>query len=251
MATPINYSVVKAFSILDLFKSAPAGLSLSEVSRELGLNVPTAHRILQTLRSVGALKVEDGGKFVLGQTIFELGGAVMESASDLLQRYAQDTSSELRETIHVGALTGDMVRFLAKADTPTQRLALTRIGAESEAYCTGLGKMLLAHLPASRMRTYCQANDFVRLTENTLVKPSDILSELEAVRQIGYAVDREEFQEGLKCVAVPIFVRGTVRAALSASIPTKRVGPATAGRVADALHHKARMITRELEKHFI
>jgi DNA-binding IclR family transcriptional regulator len=110
-----------------------------------------------------------------------------------------------------------MVTYLLKAG-PAARTVFTREGTQLEAYCTGIGKVLLAALPVSAREEYLQSGPFVRLTANTLTDPQELRSELIVVGDRGYAEDNAEMDSDLLCLAVPVrWGEGDVIAALSIS----------------------------------
>jgi DNA-binding IclR family transcriptional regulator len=119
--------------------------------------------------------------------------------------------------VHLGSFEGEMVTYRAKAGDPKNGL-FTEVGGQLEAYCSGIGKVLLAHLPDEELAAYLANGPFYALTVNTITDAGALSAELKRVRAEGMAFDREEVEDGLNCVAVPLFVPdGSVPLALSAS----------------------------------
>lgn len=222
MATPRIQSVDRAFSLLASLARQGGGRSLPTMATECGLTVATAHRLLATLETLGAVVHVGPGEYRIGLQLVELVGntsrdEVLAAAVDPMLRVIIRT---MGHTAHVGVLDPDhMVTYIAKAARPAHRLP-TRIGSQLEAYCSGLGKVLLAAMPEQAREKYLSDGAFVALTANTIVDAGQLRSELDVVRARGYAVDDCEIFHGLRCVAVPIFDRnGHVVAALSTSSP--------------------------------
>lgn len=193
--------------------------NVSSLARGIGMPLATAHRQVTTLVGEGYLKPCGGGRHVAGPRLFGLLRALDEKqliasvAAPILQRLARD----LRTVVQLGTLENDMVTYRVKTGEGAGAL-FTRIGMQLEAYCSGIGKILLAHLPAEQRAAYLASGPFVALTARTITDPVVLAEELATARQQGFALDRGEIAEDLRCVAVPIHSPdGRVPAALSAT----------------------------------
>lgn len=250
MTTPLNASIIKAFRLLSAFKGTRGGLSVVEAAERSGLTVPTAHRFLRTLLSTGAVDLLPTNRYVIGAGLRILANPEDdgETVSGILQHHVQQLATDVRETAHVATLADDMVQYVAKAETPRSLKIATRIGTALEAYCTGVGKLLLAHQPDAYVRSYLETGDFVALTPHTLTTPRQIMAELARIRQQGHALDNEEFEIGLRCIAAPIVVRDRVIAALSCSGPSSRMTDAVIEALIAKTKRRAQLIGRELEQ---
>ncbi len=143
------------------------------------------------------------------------GEVLTRRCRDLLRGLAK----EVRQTVHLGALRQGMVTYLAK-EMRGHGAAFTQEAKQLEAYCSGLGKTLLAHLPAEALDGCLAEGPFVALTAKTITAPSVLRAHLASVRDQGWAMDDEEVFEGLRCLAAPIRRRdGSVLAAISISAP--------------------------------
>lgn len=250
MNTPMNKSVVKLFQVLSAFQGVPDGLTLTEIAQRSGVVVPTAHRFLRTLVSLGALEQASQGRYIIGPALRELSvpGSAIKTGEDILHHHVCQLSLTVRETVHVAVLDGDMVNYIAKVENQRSKGIVTLVGTDLEAYCTGVGKVLLAHQPGNFIRHYLRSGAFVALTPTTITEHEDLLRELEKVRQEGYAIDDEEFEVGLRCVAVPISIYGRVVGALSCSGPTSRMTNDLVPKFRAATALRARMIAAEFEQ---
>lgn len=220
MATPRIQSVDRAFTLLNCLVDAGGIGSLPVMATRCGLSVATTHRLLATLEGLGAVIHIAPGRYRIGTTLFRLTDGTSkdrlfaEASEANLQRISRTVGS----TAHLGVLDSDaMVTYIAKASRRAQ-FPPTVIGSKLEAYCSGLGKVLLAALPAERQARYLADGPFPALTSRTITCPQALMEELRVVAGRGYAVDDCELFEDLRCVAVPITDRsGQVVAALSAS----------------------------------
>lgn len=214
-----------------------------------GLSVATTHRLLATLEGLGAVVHTAPGKYRIGTALFRL---TESTSKDRLFAAAAEASlrricKNVGQTAHLGILDADcMVTYIAKASRRTHSPP-TVIGSQLEAYCSGLGKVLLAALPAEQQAQYLAEGPFVALTSHTITEPDALLKELQLVAKRGYAVDDCELFEDLRCVAVPVRdARGNVVAALSASSTVGQLPHQSIASVATALTAHAREISERL-----
>jgi DNA-binding IclR family transcriptional regulator len=222
-------TVDRALSILKVFlnPNESSELNLAEISRRVSLSQSTTLRLLVSLRSSGLIEqVSSNGKYRLGVTCLALGDSFLRN-NDLRQT-AYEFMVRLRdqcgETIHLAFLEGSEVVYLDKlAGLHTIGLMSSRVGARAPAYCTALGKSMLAFLKETELYRALQETRFTSYTQNTITHPDSLLAELESVRAQGYAIDNEEHEPGAGCVACPIFGHHGVVAAISVSGPAERV----------------------------
>ena len=220
MATPEIKSLAKAFALLDCLAADGRHVSLPALAKRCGLTVATAHRLLVTMEAQGAVVHIGPGEYAIGLRLLELSrlasfeGLLAASTAPLLNRITRATGS----TAHVGVLDGEnMVTYIARSVSRNSRIP-TNPGNKLEAYCSGLGKVLLASLPSAHRAAYLADGPFPALTAQTIVDPDALEIELAQVDTRHFAVDNCEMFDDLRCVAVPIHdPAGRVVAALSAS----------------------------------
>jgi DNA-binding IclR family transcriptional regulator len=246
LATPKTRSVVKAFTLLQSFRRADEWLTCAELSRRAKLPEASGYRLLQTLEEIGAV-VRDTRGFRPGMLLVSLTQGV--TGRDLLREVSlpilKNLSTRLGKTAHIGVLEEGMVTYVAKMNGPDE--VITKVGAQLEAYCTGLGKVLLAGLPPHELAAFLSEGELVPLTERTIVNPSAFRAEITKVRRQGFAIDDREIIPDLRCVAVPICdADGGVVAAMSASDVYTRMGPEELAKVRTALMDASAAITRKL-----
>ncbi len=193
--------------------------SLSAIARQIAIPVPTAHRHINALVRAGWLVAAGYGRHRAGPRLGALAHLIDEkdmlinAAAPVLERLAADTGC----IVHLGTLDNDMVTYRLKMGRGSDRL-FTKVGMQLEAYCSGIGKVLLAHLPQGEQSTYLKNGPFIALTQHTLTDPEQIRSALNSAASQGFAIDDEEAALGLQCVAVPVRnPAGRVVAAISAS----------------------------------
>jgi IclR family transcriptional regulator, acetate operon repressor len=138
---------------------------------------------------------------------------MINAAAPILDRLASRT----RCAVQLGVFENDMVTYLVKAGQSAGEL-FTKVGMQLEAYCSGIGKVLLAHLPAQTQAEYLANGPFIALTDRTITDPVLLKAALADAATQGFAVDDEEVVPGLQCVAIPVRnLQGEVAAAISAS----------------------------------
>ena len=146
------------------------------------------------------------GKFRLGLRLFDLGNRAIEQY-DLRERaqpHLRRLVAETEETAHLCILEGTHVIYIDKIEPARSVRMITRIGASNPVHCTSVGKAMLAFLPEDRMNDLLARTRFERFTHRTIATPEALRTEIEKTRRRGYAVDDEEFEEGLRCIAVPV-----------------------------------------------
>jgi DNA-binding IclR family transcriptional regulator len=226
---PGRYTVdaaAKALELLTAFSFNERRLSLSDLAARTGIPRATAFRLLSTLEASGFL-TKVGSEYQLGLKCFVLGNI---AAADLdLKEVAQPHLAALRdatrETTHLAILDHWRVVYLERLPSPQPvGFMRSRVGAILPAFCTALGKTLLSDLPESEVTAWAAAQTFPRMTPNTITSAKRLLKELRAVRARGYALDEEEHELGVRCVAAPIRNHeGKVVAAISVAGPTERM----------------------------
>ncbi len=247
MATPVNASVIKAFRVLNAFTFAGEKLTLAQLTKRVDINVATLHRFLLTLEHVGAVVRTPDGAFELGLLLADLGGrvSVTDALHNIVQPHVEALAQRFGETIHAAILDQDMVCYVAKGEGSRSLTVITHIGKRLPAYCTGLGKALMSQLDGEALEQCISRQTFQRFTDKTTTSVADLRKELRLIRRRGYAMDNEEVETGLRCVAVPV-PGASVRLAISMSAPTTRLNQTKIREVARALQHHAEQISEQI-----
>jgi DNA-binding IclR family transcriptional regulator len=243
-------AAAKALELLSVFSFREPRLSLAELAARTGIPRATAFRLLSTLEQSGFLaKVH--GAYQLGIKCFVLGNIVAggldlrETAHPHLIALRDST----RQTTQIAILDHWQVVYLERVLSPDPvGVMRARAGAILPAYCTGLGKTLLAYRPESEVEAWAAKQKFTALTPRTIVSPKRLLKELRATRERGYGLDEEERERGVCCIAAPICNHtGDIVAAISAAGPIDRMPAKLAGsEMAAAVVASARAISIDL-----
>jgi DNA-binding IclR family transcriptional regulator len=242
-------SVDNALKLLLLLGEQPQ-IRLSEATRYLGVASSTAHRLLAMLTYRGFVRQDPVSKAYLpGPSLTGVASAIFSridiqgSATPIMR----NLSDQLRETIHVGMLDGANVRFVAAVEGPAAVRVVSRLGRTMPAHCTSTGKVMLAQLSQPELRALLPHEQLERITAASISSRAELEAELSRIRDRGYAINREESEEGVASVAVPIPTRAPgLRLALNAAAPTHRLGSAQHASVAAVLVKAAKEIGDQL-----
>lgn len=221
---------------------------LSRQARELAIPLSTAYRAVADLTSAGLVSPGRHGSWLPGFDLIRRAAAIdpRELLADIARSPLRRTAKSFRGTVHLGILEADMVTYLVKERGGGPEV-LTRPGMQLEAYCSAIGKMLLASLPTPERDRYLAGGPFFALTPYTITDPEALRRELDRVRTLDHAIDEREISEALRCVAVPVRDRGgEIVAAISFTcvIPSRR--PQTDDDVLAALRACAQEIEQRL-----
>jgi len=222
-------SVVRALRLIDALGEGRGEIGISELSKRVGLHVSTVHRLLATLVQQGYCRQNpETGRYAVGAKLFHLAEAYLgqidlrQTARPFLERLCRETG----ETANLVVLDRQEALYLDMVESPQSLRIFSRIGRRAPLHSTAVGKVLLAYRPEPQVKGLLGAGPLERLTKRTITSRAQLGRELEAVRHRGYALDREECEEGACCIAVPIRnARGVVDAALGVSAPITRLTP--------------------------
>jgi IclR family transcriptional regulator, KDG regulon repressor len=219
-------TVGKALGVLDMVASHESPVRFSDLLAEAGLPKATLYRFLQTLTNQGMLAYdEDRGTYSLGVRLVRLAHAAWSQSSlaPIARPYLDELAAETGETIHLAQMDLGQVLYVDKRNAARPVEMFAQAGKVGPAYCTGVGKAMLAFLPYDALAQALARQSFHRHTDHTLDSPTKLRAELQMIRQRGHAFDREEHEPGIICCAVPILSRaGRVIGALSVTSTTAR-----------------------------
>lgn len=230
-------AVDKALSLLGAFgEDADTGVGVSELARRASLSKSTAFRLLGTLERNGAVE-RAGNAYRIGRLIDDLAtppnNPAIEQARETLTPFLVRLYELTRQTVHMAVLDGHQVVYLNKLHGIHAVRAPSRIGGRAPAYCTAVGKVLLAYAPSTAEEVL--AGELPQWTPHTITDPKALRRALAEARATGVAYDHEEILPGLNCIAAPVIgPMGMPVAALSVSGPTTHFDPRSQ---AHALRH--------------
>jgi DNA-binding IclR family transcriptional regulator len=202
-------------------------MNITEMSEKLGFYPSTTHRLLDTLKYWGYVEQDSHTqKYQLGLKVLELGMTKLHKM-DLVREatpYLEELVNQYNETVHLGALEKGEVMYLAKKESSQTIRMISYVGKRAPLHCTALGKVLLAYLPEEERRKILDGKQLPRLTERTITDKEELEKNLEQIKKQGFALDNEENEKDVCCMAVPIRnYQGAVIAALSISRPSFRM----------------------------
>ncbi len=216
--------------LLATFSAAEPELTLTELSSRLNLSVSTVYRLLVTLDDRGYVERNpQTGGYSLGVACLDLGTVFLSKLEirDRILPLLESLREACRETVHLAIMDRDQMEviYLEKLEglLPIGMMG-SRVGGRAPAYCTGLGKCLLAYVEESAVRDFYSTNGMRAYTPNTLTDLTGLLLELEKIREHAYAIDDVEHEPDVKCVAAPVWNhRQAVVAAISVAGPQQRM----------------------------
>ena len=226
----LKSSVHKTFAVLEYFTIQKPEWGVTELAKEMGSNKSTIYRFLADLQQIGILnKHPKSEKYSLGLKLFELGNRVQLKAAFVDKTHPEliEVAKSITETVHIAVLKNHQIFYLDKVESPQGLKVSSHIGSFGPAYATSLGKVLLAFLPSDQQEKTIQVimedQTPKAFTTHTITDRYRLIKELDKIKIKGYAIDREESEVGLICVAIPIFNQyNEVVASLSASGPANR-----------------------------
>ena len=221
----LNTSVEKAFKILDCFSRDEVELGVTEIAKLIGTNKSAVYRMLATMEALNVIQQNpENGKYRLGLKLFELGQKVTINKNFIAKArpFMEELVQRAGETAHLAILRNNKVYFLDKVVGRHDLQINSQIGNEKPLHCTGLGKIMLAFGVKNHLNTI-ETLPLEQLTKNTITTKANLIQEIETIKAQGFALDLEENEIGLVCVAVPVFnCRGQFIAAISTSGPSAR-----------------------------
>ncbi len=239
--------LAKGLAVIETFGADRPRQSIAEVAAASGLDRATARRCLLTLAHQGYADY-DGKYFTLTPRVLRLGTACLATMPlpQLVQPWLDQLSDHLSESSSVSVLDGDEIVYVARAAQRKVMSIALMPGSRLPAFCSSMGRVLLASLQEDEARYLLLARPLVARTPRTLVDPEAIMARLQEVRVAGYAVIDQEIELGLRSIAVPVRnARGITVAALNLGLPVRQEGAdEIAPRYLPALH----VVQAELRK---
>lgn len=238
-------SLERAFELLEHLADAGGQLALTELAEVSGLPMPTIFRLMRTLANRGYVRQDASKRYALGPRLIRIG----ETAERLLGTWARPALAQLveevGETANMALLEGDEAVYVAQVPSRHSMRMFTEVGRRVRPHCTGVGKALLAQLPDPVVREIIARTGMPAATAHTIVDPAALMRELGRIRQRGYAVDEEEQELGVRCVAVPVAGTPTLTA-ISVSGPQSRLTHEAIKDVVPIMRRAAGQLARRL-----
>ena len=223
-------TIERASLILDILGQSPQGISIRDLSEKIDLPKGTAHRLISSLAYFGYARQDAKTRnYFLGFKLVELGNLLL-SQLDLRKEaepFLRDLAERTKETVHMVFLDRGEIVYIDKVEldhNPGGLRMASRVGLRNPAHSSAVGKVLLSHLPDEELDGLIKEKGLPKRTENTITDPIQLKEHLKMVRTQGYAIDDEENERGIRCIAAPILNEtGKAVAAISISGPAFRV----------------------------
>lgn len=218
-------SLARGLAVVQAFSDSRKPQTIANISQKTGIPRAAVRRCLHTLRELGYVEAELNN-FSLRPKVLTLGYSYLSSTPLTVsaQPYLNDISRTLNESSSMAVLEDGEVLYVARAATSRVMSVALNTGSRLPAYCTSLGRVMLAHLPPDELEQYLAKTKLRAMTENTVVNQKRLREILADVRRDGYAINDEELELGLRSIAVPVRgASGQVLAALNVGAQAARV----------------------------
>lgn len=242
-------SLDRAMEVFE-YLSETQGKALSAIADEMGQSPATVYRILITLEGRGLVEFDAAEQlWHIGPQAFVIGArflrrtSLVDRARPILRKLMEDTG----ETANLGVEREAAVLFVSQVETPASIRAFFPPGTLSPMHASGIGKALMAQMDAARLARVLRAQGLAAFTRRTLTDPAALGADVADIRRRGYAVDDEEKNDGMRCIAAPVFdMSGEAVAGISVSGPTSRVGRDDVDRLSRPVIAAARDLTQAI-----
>lgn len=219
-------TVGKAMEVLDAVAAFERPVKFTELLENSDYPKATLYRLLQTLTNQNLLTHDpETGSYSLGLRLIRLAHTAWEHASlaPIARPFVEELAAQAGESVHLAQMDNGQVIFVEKLKATDRFETLAQVGKVAPAYCTGVGKAMLAFIAPKRLDIVLQQQSFFPYTPATHKSADSLLSELPEIRKSGIAFDREEHEQGIVSIAAPIFIsNGRVIGALSVATSTTR-----------------------------
>lgn len=220
-------SLARGLAVIRGFSNQRKRMTIADLSRRTGIPRAAVRRCLYTLARLGYVVSDDSGGFSLSPTILTLGHTYFSSSSLITaaQPILDRLSGQVRETCSLAVLEGDEILYVARSSAAPRIMSIDLgIGSRLPAYCTSMGRVLLAGLSAKELDAYLSRVSLIRHTEHTVTSPTDLRRILDEVRTTGHAIVDQELEINLRSVAAPVQdPAGRVVAAMNIGTAVQRV----------------------------
>jgi IclR family transcriptional regulator, acetate operon repressor len=238
-------SVHRALDLLEVVAARGGTASIGDIAVAAGVPLPTAHRLLRTLVDRGYMRQAPDRRYALGLGLVPLGAAASAMTGAGTDRLLGALVDELGETANLAMLEGSAVTYVAQVPGRHSMRMFTEVGRRVEAHCTAVGKVMLAQTSDEQARSALSGSSLTRHTAHTVTDVDTLMQQLADVRARGYALDQEEQEVGVRCVAVAVPTTEP-RLALSVSGPVPRMTEDVIERAVPLLQRTARSLAATL-----
>lgn len=240
-------SIDRMFNILEVISDSKNGVGISELSEQTGLHKSTVHRLTMALLENGYVEQLPSAKYKLSYKLYEMGSKLFANVSifDAARKTIADLAKKLGEVIHLAVRNNNEIIYIDK-ENPGSNSAImgSNIGSSAPMYCTAMGKAMLFDANDYEIRAVWKKSEVIQRTEKTHTSYDQFAKDIRASKQRGYALDDEENELGIRCIAVPIYdSKNKICAAISLSGPTTRILTSNLDKYAVPIMEAAREIS--------
>ncbi|MCU1249832.1 MAG: transcriptional regulator, IclR family [Edaphobacter sp.] len=200
-------SLARGLVVIQAFTQQSPQMTISQLSIKTGLSRAAVRRCLYTLTKLGFAGAEDGSRYSLRPRMLSLSHTYTTSntLSSAAQPILERMSAALRESFSVATLDGEDIVYIARTQVNRVMAVDLHIGSRLPAYCTSMGRILLAYLPAEQLEQYLSKVNLVPHTTRTITSVEKLRLALRNIRRNGYAICDQEYEVGLRSLAVPVY----------------------------------------------
>lgn len=235
----------KGLLVLDLVKTTP-GITLREVMEEQGLSKSTAFRVLTTLEEMNYIyKIQT--QYFMNHKIFHEQSGKQTTKNWASLHSVHQIAKKIQMSTYIGKVDHTDLVMTQVLHAPFEQSADEEIGNRSKLHLSALGKVILAHLQEEQLVALLNKMSLEPATENTFQDSQLFRYHLKAIRQDGFAFDDEERIVGVRCIAVPVFRKGEVIAALAIAAPVEQISRSNMKQIVTKLHSGSQTVTQEIE----
>src|SRR5215218_9330215 len=240
-------SVERVFELLELITDAGGDVTLSELSASTDLPLPTIHRLLRTLVSLGYVRQLPNRRYALGPGLIRLGEGASKQLGALARPQLRSLVNRLGETSNMAVLDADMVIYVAQVPSLHSMRMFTEVGRRAHTHDTGVGKAILAQLDDETVRGIVGRAGMPTPTPRSIGDLESLIAELNVIRERGYSIDEEEQELGVRCFAMAV-PHAPTPTAISVSGPVSRVDQSFADRAVPLLREAVQAISAEFNQ---
>lgn len=220
-------SIERAFAIIEEVARNRDGIGLADLSKRVGLHNSTTFHLVKTMVALGYLRqIKESKRYRIGRPLFALAASALDEVEmvSLAMPVLDDLTRQIGESSHFAVRMSDAVMVLARTPGPGAFQLTERVGIVRPAYCTALGKVILAALRPDQLARYIERVELKPLTSRTIIDPRRLRREIDEVRRAGIGFDDREFNAEVRCAAMPVLdFSGRVAGAVGISAPAWRL----------------------------
>jgi len=200
-------SLHRAFDILEVIGNSQIPISIKKITEDTGLPKSTVYRLLDNLENRNYAFCDHNGNYRLGYQFLTMSQWAEKEfeIKHLAKEFLESLNAFTKETVHLAILQKKRVLYVDTVESPYASRLVAKLGTTNSVHCTALGKVLLLHYNDAEILEILKAEGMEKRTEYTLTNPFDYLKEIESVRNLGYALDKQESEMEGRCIAAPIY----------------------------------------------